>query len=130
MNVALAIITSGQKILICKIKPEKKSEYGGLDYVFPCESINKLDNIELELVNEVKRQFDLDAKVINLIGERKHPATKNQTFYYHCEITSDDNMTATEDTDFESFIWTNIDELENYMPTLFDGVRKFLKSIE
>jgi hypothetical protein len=126
MNIALAIILDKGRVLIGKIKPEKINDYGGLPYVFPCENVQDKSNAEEELVKEVKRQTNLDIKIIRKIGERTHPLTKNYTYYFHCEINPEQTITVPKDIDVESFIWSDIGTLEEYMPTLFVEVKNYL----
>lgn len=126
MNVALAIILDQGKVLGGKIKSEKLTEYGGLQYVFPCESVQDKDSAEEELIKEVKRQTNLDIQVVKKIGERVHPSTQNYTYYFHCEKNPDQTVIAANDVDVESFIWIDPSDLQTYMPTLFDGVQDYL----
>lgn len=126
MNVALAIILDEGNVLVGKIKAEKLSEYGGLSYVFPCESVQDKDTAEEELIKEVKRQTDLDIEMVHKIGERIHPSTQNYTYYFHCKKSPEQTITVANDIDVESFIWIDVNELETYMPTLFDGVKDYL----
>lgn len=126
MNVALAIILNKGKVLIGKIKSEKIEEYGGLPYVFPCESVQDKSTVEEELVKEVKRQTDLDIKIMGKIGERVHPSTNNYSYYFHCELSPEQKMIVPIDIDVESFIWSDIEKLEEYMPTLFVDVKNYL----
>lgn len=127
MNVALAIIIDEGKVLIGKIKSEKLSEYGGLPYVFPCESVQGKDSAQEELIKEIKRQTNLDIEVVRKIGERIHPSTQNYTYYFHCKKSPEQMISIPNNIDVESFVWIDIDGLETYMPTLFDGVRNYLK---
>lgn len=129
MNISLSLILDEGKILIGKIKQEKLDEYGELQYVFPCESVQEESNAEEELIEEVKRQTNLDISIVKKIGERVHPSTQNYTYYFHCRKNSDQKITVTSDTDFESFIWCNLNELESYMPTLFGDVKDYLDNI-
>ncbi|MEK9156819.1 MAG: NUDIX domain-containing protein [Patescibacteria group bacterium] len=126
MNIALAIILDGDKALIGEIKPEKLSDYDGLRYTFPCESVQDKENAEKELIEEVKRQTNLDIKVMRKIGERIHPSTKNHTYYFHCEKNSEQTLSIPKDIDAESFTWIDVDKLQTYMPTLFEGVKDYL----
>jgi hypothetical protein len=126
MNVALAIVLDQRKVLVSKIKPEKLSEYGGLSYVFPCESVQNKGSAEEELIKEVKKQTNLDIEVVHKIGERIHPSTQNYTYYFHCKKYPEQTVTAANDIDVESFIWLDVDELQTYMPTMFDDVKVYL----
>jgi|AntRauTorckE6833_2_1112554.scaffolds.fasta_scaffold49461_3 hypothetical protein len=126
MNVALAIIIDEKKILIGKIKAEKLGDYSGLQYVFPCESIQNVDCAEVELVKEVKRQTGLDIKVVEKIGERIHPSTQNNSLYFLCEKNPHQTIDIAKDIDVESFLWVDIVELQSYMPTLFHVVKDYL----
>lgn len=126
MNVALAIILDENQVLIGKIKSEKLSEYSGLPYVFPCEIIPNKHNYEEGLIKEVKRQTNLDIKILRKIGERIHPSTENYTYYFHCEKNPEQTITVSKEIDVESFLWVDIKELENYMPTLFGTLSDYL----
>lgn len=126
MNVALAIILDEGKVLVGKIKSEKLSEYGGLSYVFPCESVRDKNNAEEELIKEVKRQTSLDIEVVRKIGERVHPSTQNYTYYFHCKKNPEQEISTPNDIDVESFIWTEVGKLQTHMPTLFDGAKDYL----
>lgn len=128
MNVALAIILDEKKILIGKIRSGKLSEYGELPYVFPCEHILNEDSAEEELISEVKRQTNLDIEVLRKIGERTHPSTQNLTYYFHCKKDPNQRIEAAKDIDVESFIWVDVDQIENYMPTLFETLKDYLKA--
>lgn len=127
MNIALGIILENKKVLIAKIKPEKVEDYGGLRYAFPSESIINIDKIEEELVAEVKKQSNLDIKIIQKIGERTHPLTGNHTYYFDCKVASNQPLIVPKEIDAESFIWVDIVSLSDYMPTLFDDVKNYLK---
>ncbi len=129
MNIALAIILKKNKVLIAKIRAEKLGDYGGLVYVFPCESIQDIKNIEKELIQEVKKQTSLDINIIRKIGERIHPSTQNHTYYFHCEKSGEQEVVAAKNIDAESFIWVDINDLTNYMPTLFDELKNYLEQI-
>lgn len=126
MNVALAIILDQGKVLVGKIKSEELTEYGGLQYVFPCESVRGKESAEEELIKEVKKQTNLDIRVVKKIGERVHPSTHNYTYYFHCEKNPDQTITIADDIDIESFIWIDVSDLQTYMPTLFDDVKDYL----
>lgn len=129
MNIALAIILDEGKVLIGKIKSGKLDSYGGLPYVFPCESVQDKDSAEEELIEEVKRQTSLDIKIFQKIGERVHPSTKNYTYYFHCEKRPEQAITVSNDIDVESFVWVDVGELEDYMPTLFNTLKVYLSNI-
>ncbi len=129
MNIALAIILEKNKVLIGKIRPEKVNEYGGLEYVFPCESIQDINNIENELINEIKKQTSLDITIIHKIGERVHPSTQNHTYYFHCGKNAGQDVVIAKNIDVESFIWVGVDDLTNYMPTLFNELKDYLEKV-
>jgi 8-oxo-dGTP diphosphatase len=129
MNVALAIILEEEKVLIGKIKPEKANEYGALPYVFPCENVQDENRAPEELIKEVKRHTNIDISILRKIGERVHPSTGNHTYYYLCVKNTEQILKISEDTDIESFFWADVKELQNYMPTLFDGVKENFATI-
>ena len=127
MNVALAIILDQGKVLIGKIRSEKINDYGGLPYVFPCECVRDMDVLEGTLIHEVERQTNLEIKIIRKIGERIHPTTQNYSYYFHCVKNSQQTVIAGVGIDFETFIWCDINDLQQYMPTLFNEVTSYLK---
>ncbi len=79
------------------------------------------------MINEVGRQTNLEIKIVRKIGERIHPSTQNYTYYFHCENNSQQTVITREGIDFETFIWCDINDLQQYMPTLFDEVASYLK---
>ncbi len=91
------------------------------------EHIIEIDHITEELVTEIKKQTNLNIKIIQKIGERIHPLTGNHTYYFHCKKTSNQSLSISKDIDAELFTWVDIARLSDYMPTLFDDAKNYLK---
>jgi hypothetical protein len=128
MKTALAIITQDNKVLIGRLKKEKVADYNGIIYVFP--SVQSENNIDKELVNEVKMQSDLDICITGKIGDRVHPITHNATEYYSCETTVNQQIKVSPHADIDEFLWIHPQEIDHYMPSLFEKVKKYITGIE
>ena len=129
MNIALAIITKEDSVLIGKVRQTKLAEYGNLEYVFPCEHISSPAHSHEELTAEVKKQTNLDIEILRKIGGRTHPATENFTEYFHCTTKTDREATASSASDIEEFMWVKLTELSQYMPSLFGETKEYLESL-
>jgi 8-oxo-dGTP diphosphatase len=127
MYTALAIITDNNKVLVGKIKPEKINDYGGIEYAFPNGQTNDKESIKQTLIEEVKMQTNLDVTIITKIGERVHPITNNLTEYFHCKKVYNQTLKVSKKADMETFIWIAIEEIKNYMPSLFEEVKDYLE---
>ena len=82
MLTALAIIIDNNKILIGKLKNEKLEEYEGIQYVFPSAQTERTEDIQDEVIKEVKMQTSLGVVAMDKIGKRVHPITQNLTEYF------------------------------------------------
>lgn len=128
MNTVLAIITKEDQVLIGKLKAEKIKDFGGIEYVFPGGKVEENENLEAAALREVEEETGLKVKVVNLIGERVHPKTQKQIYYFHCEyIGGDSDTSSILNDDIEELIWIDKDNIVKYMPTLFVQVESYLK---
>ncbi len=128
MLTALAILVSEGTVLIGKVKKELLSEYGGLKYVFPCTQPKNEESATDALIRKVALQCGIRVSIAEKIGERVHPATNNLTEYYRCEKLDDETVEASPESDVEQYIWVEIQDIEKYMPSLFEKVKKHLET--
>lgn len=126
MLTALAIIIDENKILIGKLKKQKIEEYGGIQYVFPSAQTERPEDIQNEVIKEVKMQTNLEVIAMDKIGERIHPITNNLTQYYSCKV-KDVQVDISPEADIEKIIWVSKEELSEYMPSLFEKVKEYLE---
>lgn len=126
MLTALAIIVDSNKVLIGKLKKEKLEEYGSIQYVFPSAQTERAEDIQNEIIKEVKMQTNLDVVSMGKIGERVHLITQNLTEYYSCNV-KDVQLSISPEADIEEFIWIPKEQLTKYMPSLFEKVKEYLQ---
>lgn len=130
MKTVLGIILKDKRILIGKLKEKMLTDFGELKYVFPGGKIEDNETNEEAVVREILEETGLKVKVIQKIGDRIHPKTNKHIEYYHCEVVSGSEVTKSEkNDDIESLQWVELDELNDYMPTLFPIVEEYLKSL-
>lgn len=130
MKTVLGIITDNGKILIGKLKPEQLEAFGGIEYVFPGGKIENEEGSTDAVIREIREETGLDTVIIKKIGERVHPKTLKEMEYYHCKKVSGEETTASsENNDIDRLMWVNLNELFNYMPSLFPKVKEYLDEL-
>ena len=85
MNTVLAIITNKDQVLLGKVKSEKIQDFGGIQYVFPGGKVEEGEELEKATIREVQEETGLTVEVVKMIGERVHPKTQKQIYYFHCQ---------------------------------------------
>ena len=128
MLTALAIIIDNNKILIGKLKNEKLEEYEGIQYVFPSAQTERTEDIQDEVIKEVKMQTSLGVVAMDKIGKRVHPITQNLTEYFLCRVRNTP-ISISPEADVEKFMWVSKEEISNYMPSLFEKVKDYLQIV-
>jgi hypothetical protein len=126
MFTALAVIVNNNKILIGKLKNKKLKEYGGIQYVFPSAQTERMEDIQNEVIKEVKMQTNLGVVAMDKIGKRVHPITQNLTEYFLCRVKNAP-VSVSPEADIEKFIWVSKEEISTYMPSLFEKVKDYLQ---
>ena len=130
MGVVVAIITDGNKVLIGKLRAEKLVVFGGVPYIFPGGKQEDNENLEQATIREVKEETGLTARIVRQIGTRIHPKSGKEIVYFHCEKISGDLSTDdAKNNDIDVLLWVDRGQLSEYMPTLFDAVQDYLKTL-
>jgi 8-oxo-dGTP diphosphatase len=131
MKTVVTIITSGDKILIGKLKSEMLPNYGGIEYVFPGGKIEENENEEAAAVREAHEETSLLVRVVARIGERLHPKTGREMVYYHAEVMGGHlSVNDPKNDDISELIWITRKSLSAYMPTLYDKINEYLTTLQ
>lgn len=123
-EIALAIIEFEGHILIGQIRQTRLEEFNGIKYVFPGGKIETSETPANAAIREAQEETGLIVTVIEKIGERLHPQAQRRTYYFHCKAAHS-NASPPPDDDIETLLWVEPQELLDYMPTLFDGVKRY-----
>jgi ADP-ribose pyrophosphatase YjhB (NUDIX family) len=117
-SVALAIITSGEGILVARrhdrIPP----------WTFPATEIGTDESPAAAAARAVRKETGLEAAVDHVIGRRIHPKTGRVMIYMEATVNGTDAKVS--DPDLAELRWIDLAEADQLMPDMFPVVRQHL----
>lgn len=117
-SIALAIVTSGEGILVARrhdrIPP----------WTFPSTEIGPDESPASAAVRAVRKEAGLTATTDHIIGRRIHPKTGRLSIYL--ETSVDGTEVKTDDPDLAEVRWIDLAEADQLMPDMFPTVRQHL----
>lgn len=118
-HVALAIITSGQGVLIAKRRD------GIPPWTFLGGDIQPGESSADAMRRRVQAEAGLPVTSVHFIGRRIHPKTSRVMVYGHVEV-GDGEPQLGDPEDLELVRWASIDETRELMPDMYGPVRQYL----
>jgi len=125
LRVAIGIVQKGKKILmVCRRIPE-----GNLKWQFPAGIVKPECQPEERVLDEIKNETGISCKVTQFLGQRLHPDTKVESFYYYCEYLHG-RASNKDKNENREVCWIDVDKVEQHVTSdLYEGVQKVLKNI-
>jgi 8-oxo-dGTP pyrophosphatase MutT (NUDIX family) len=122
-HIALAIITSGQEVLIARRND------GIPPWTFLGGEIQDREPAADALRRRVQAEAGLTVTAVHYIGRRIHPKTSRVMVYGHVEVEPGEPLLGDPD-DLAEVRWVTVNDTRELMPDMYGPVRQYLDELE
>lgn len=123
--ISAAVIVQGGRVLLVR----RRVKEGSLSWQFPAGAVEAGETPGQAAVREAQEETGMTVSEVKLLGDRVHPATGRQMYYFACEPVSGEAHVADAD-ELDKVEWVQHDKLAELVPHgFFEPVQEHLDSV-